>query len=59
MSAPAPASPAQCGADGRWLCNAAADCGQPAVIQWAAAAATDSDPDRTVPVFACATHAPA
>jgi hypothetical protein len=53
--APAPAAPARRNTDDRWLCNAAAGCDQPAVLQWSAADPTD--PDRTVPVFACTDHA--
>lgn len=51
----APAMPAR-QTDGAWTCNAAAGCTSPAVIQWAWATPTDSDPNRTVPVFACPTH---
>ena len=51
----APAVPAFQAA-GAWTCNAVADCHNKPVVQWAWPSPTNEDPDRTVPVFACATH---
>jgi len=52
-----PAQPPRRNDDGRWLCNAAPDCDGPAVVQRAADDPTGDDPSRTVPVYACQTHA--
>ncbi len=56
-TAPA-AAPRRSDTTGRWLCNAAADCDNQAVTQWASPDPTDADADRTVPVYACAEHTP-
>ena len=43
---------------GPWLCSAAAGCDAVAVLQYAVPDPSTSDPGDTVPVFACADHAP-
>lgn len=48
--------PGALGALGPWACNANARCTAEAVVQWASAPDADGN---TVPVFACAVHAPA
>lgn len=53
----APTADPRRGPDGRWLCNAAAGCDRPAVIQWAAPH-PDGGPDDTVPAYGCDDHLP-